>query len=220
MYLRGNGEIWIYKGGVFQGNFGNYLGGDSIRIERLSDSLLFYHNGILLHTIQTNPFEDLRADIAILNLNSGFCQTTYSAESAPGSGDNLGNHCASQNIKLNGNWLSPDSTNRGIYIDTQAFVGIGTPTPIVELQVAGAVNIGSTQSKHEGTIRYENGDFEGYTGVSWQSMTEDSDADPANELISSLELNGFDLNIEDAGGERTVDLSPAINSPFTNLVPP
>ena len=44
-----------------------------------------------------------------------------------GSSDNLGDHTATQAINLNGNFLSGDGDNEGIYIDTDGGVGIGIP---------------------------------------------------------------------------------------------
>ena len=39
--------------------------------------------------------------------------------------DNLGDHLASQNIKMNDHWLSNDGDNEGIYVDTAGRVGVG-----------------------------------------------------------------------------------------------
>jgi hypothetical protein len=42
--------------------------------------------------------------------------------------DNLGNHTATQNIQTNGNWLSNDGDNKGIYIQESGKVIIGSNT--------------------------------------------------------------------------------------------
>lgn len=44
-------------------------------------------------------------------------------------GDNLGNHTATANIQLNGNWLSNDGDSEGIYVNNTGYVGIGTNAP-------------------------------------------------------------------------------------------
>lgn len=41
-------------------------------------------------------------------------------------GDNLGNHTATDNIETNGNWISRDGDNEGIWITAEGKVGIGT----------------------------------------------------------------------------------------------
>ena len=49
--------------------------------------------------------------------------------STSSTGDNLGNHTASQNIKLNNHWLSGDGGNEGVYVTSGGQVGIGTSSP-------------------------------------------------------------------------------------------
>ena len=57
------------------------------------------------------------------------------ADDTGGSGDNLGNHTATQNMQLNANWLSADGESEGIFIDDIGKVGVGTTNPIFSLQV-------------------------------------------------------------------------------------
>ncbi len=52
-----------------------------------------------------------------------------------GSGDNLGNHLATQNIQLNGNWLSGDGDNEGIYVNNLGQVGVGTNNPSLPFHI-------------------------------------------------------------------------------------
>ncbi len=58
--------------------------------------------------------------------------------------DNLGNHAATENIKLNGNWLSNDGGNKGIRILDNGNVGIGEDNPVYPLHITlpdnGALN--------------------------------------------------------------------------------
>ncbi|MEN8194843.1 MAG: hypothetical protein ABFS12_18625, partial [Bacteroidota bacterium] len=56
----------------------------------------------------------------IITPNDGTNTITISA--ATGAGDNLGNHTASQNIKLNNKWLSNDGGDEGIKIDNSGKV--------------------------------------------------------------------------------------------------
>ena len=52
-----------------------------------------------------------------------------------GGGDNLGNHTATQNIRLNGYYLSGDGGNEGVYVNNDGNVGIGTTTPTSKLEL-------------------------------------------------------------------------------------
>ncbi len=51
-------------------------------------------------------------------------QITISATGGGTGGDNLGNHIATRNIRLNGHWLSNDGGDEGIEIDNTGYVGI------------------------------------------------------------------------------------------------
>ena len=68
-------------------------------------------------------------------------------------GDNLGNHIATQNIQLNGNWLSNDGSNEGVYVTNTGNVGIGTTGPAYRLDVAGEIR--STSNIYEGSTRLQ-----------------------------------------------------------------
>lgn len=65
--------------------------------------------------------------------------------SGGGGADDLGNHSAVQNIKLNGFWLSNDGDNEGVRVDSTGNVGIGTASPTNKLEVVG----GTTKLEQE-----------------------------------------------------------------------
>jgi hypothetical protein len=54
---------------------------------------------------------------------------------AGGAADNLGNHTATENIKLGTNYLSGDGDSEGVFVAANGNVGIGTDTPGTKLQV-------------------------------------------------------------------------------------
>lgn len=62
---------------------------------------------------------------------------TVTCQSVEGSGDDLGNHLATQNIQLNGNLLSGDGDDEGIWISSAGNVGIGNFDPQSRLHVSG-----------------------------------------------------------------------------------
>lgn len=54
-------------------------------------------------------------------------------------GDNLGDHTATQNINLNGHWLSGNGTNTGLFVSEQGNIGLGLSNPGVRLDVDGSI---------------------------------------------------------------------------------
>ncbi len=111
-----------------------------------------------------------------------------------------------QNLDLIGNLLTIENGNSVSlnYNDTSA---------INELQVLSISN---------DTIYLTNGEYVKLP----QDNVDDADPDPGNELITGGVLNGTDLEITDAGGTTTVDLSSLENIPLigfrakkTNTVP-
>ena len=55
-------------------------------------------------------------------------------------GDNLGNHTATLNINLDGNYLSGDGDSEGVFVDSSGNVGIGTNTPNNTIQIKDLIN--------------------------------------------------------------------------------
>lgn len=62
----------------------------------------------------------------------------------PTSADNLGNHTATENINLNGHYLSGDQNDEGIFVDDGGQVGIGTASPYNLLDVRGNISFGNS----------------------------------------------------------------------------
>lgn len=59
--------------------------------------------------------------------------------------DNLGDHMATRNLNLNGNWLSGDGGSEGLFVDASGSVGIGDSTPEGGLLLDVEGKIGATQ---------------------------------------------------------------------------
>ncbi|MCC3158006.1 hypothetical protein LJ737_12210 [Hymenobacter sp. 15J16-1T3B] len=59
-------------------------------------------------------------------------------------GDNLGNHTATQNLGLNGHWLSNDGSSTGLRLDNSGNVGVGVAAPNARLDLGqGALMLGA-----------------------------------------------------------------------------
>jgi hypothetical protein len=57
-------------------------------------------------------------------------------------GDNLGNHIATQNLQMNGKWLSGDGGNEGVFVKNDGNVGIGTMNPVSQLDISKNISNG------------------------------------------------------------------------------
>ncbi len=73
------------------------------------------------------------ANLIITKLNPAITTSTTA--------DNLGNHIATKNVELTGNYISNDGGNEGIKIDNAGNVGINTANPTTALDVTGNVNV-------------------------------------------------------------------------------
>jgi hypothetical protein len=148
--------------------------------------------------------------------------------------DNLGNHTASSNILLNGNYLSNDGGNNGIRVDNSGNVGIGTNTPTAKLNIAGggvriASGLGNTSSRPSvNTSTIGNYEIRGVGGGASQIDGQDdgflrlSAGGGTNAFQqSSIDLSGYSATVPDmnstivmrtAGTERVrIDNSGNVN---------
>lgn len=107
------------------------------------------------------------------------------------SGDNLGNHTATQNIALFDNFISNDGENEGIQIDDEGKVGIGL-NPTEHLSVKAGGNGIETLDANNTTAENLYDD----PGATWQSYTALNDG-----ILSRVELE-----FRDGSGTRTVSI--------------
>jgi uncharacterized coiled-coil protein SlyX len=76
-------------------------------------------------------------ELTLENDANGMNTVDLSSLSGGGSGDDLGNHTATQNIILGNHYLSGDGGNEGIFVDGTGEVGIGKTNPSKTLDVDG-----------------------------------------------------------------------------------
>lgn len=78
-------------------------------------------------------------------------------------------------------------------IDENGKVGIGVANPSTKLEIDGSVtvgNVGVTESPKAGTIKFEDGDFMGFDGTSWRSMTQGSSSSQGNSTGTNTDTSG------------------------------
>ncbi len=80
------------------------------------------------------------------------------------SADNLGNHKATENLQMQGHWITNDGDDEGIFVTDQGKVGINTTTPTAMLHLKGDdpdidLDINSSSSALKAEVRFkEDGD--------------------------------------------------------------
>ncbi len=127
---------------------------------------------------------------------------------AAGTGDNLGNHTATQNIQLNHNWLSGDGDDEGIYVsNTNANVGVGKNNPTEKLDVAGVVRSSTGGFKFpDGTVQSTAATS---SGPAW-SLAGNSGTNETDNFVGTTDNIGLNFRINNM---RALKLEPNNISP-------
>ena len=128
--------------------------------------------------------------------------------SGGGAGDNLGNHTATQNIKLNGYWLSGDGGNEGVYVTTSGYVGVGIHVPKQKFEVSqGSIILSEPNS----TMRY----------ISLQrNGGEVGSLSTANGRITVGAASGFDAMIQNSSAAGIIVKNSSGNVGIGTTLPP
>ena len=138
------------------------------------------------------------------------------------SGDNLGNHVASQNIELNGHYLSGDGDNEGVYVDNTGKVGIGFTGPFFSpLNLSGSGVYDATISSKNTTSGIEwrygaitDGDFSvvKITGTTFQALTLEHAT--GNAMLSGDANRTFGLYRASSGDGKSLTIQAGGSQPL------
>ncbi|MCK5461042.1 hypothetical protein KAI58_03590 [Candidatus Gracilibacteria bacterium] len=124
----------------------------------------------------------------------------YSLTNNTGGADNLGNHTVTQNIKLNGNWLSGDGGNEGVFVKNDGKVGIGTTNPSNGLKLEVEGKIGATKYCDENGSNCVEAESLGGGGVpasaAWYKLVSTS-----AETYSWVNNNSYPVHVSATGGQ-------------------
>ncbi|HOK24920.1 MAG TPA: tail fiber domain-containing protein [Bacteroidales bacterium] len=135
----------------------------------------------------------------------GNLTVTGSISSWVGTGDNLGNHTASQNIKLNNYWLSNDGGSEGVWVSTTGLVGINRNNPAYNLDVNG--NFRATSHMYGNGNLYMTGSIYGST------INPDGDANLTVDA-GTLHVDGTNnrVGVNNTAPAYTLDISGSLNA--------
>ncbi len=109
-----------------------------------------------------------------------------------------------QTVKVESNKLVITGSNK---------LGVGVTNPLAAIDVNGGIKLGTSSSLHAGVMRFHAGQFEGFTGSTWKSLSTEVDGSISNELISSITFSGNNLQINENGNIKSVNLL-TLNGPF------
>jgi hypothetical protein len=118
--------------------------------------------------------------------------------------DNLGNHTATKNLQLSGNYISNDGGNEGIRIDNSGNVGIGTTTPGTSLQIENGNAFGADPSSTTSPSLYIYNNNNAST-TAHSSLAIRTNGNGGGNPYLSFDLNGVrgvSMGIDNADGDK------------------
>ena len=82
-----------------------------------------------------------------------------------------------------------------LIVKNDGYVGIGTPSPLEQLDINGAIRISNTTTNSAGAIRYTGTDFEGYDGSGWKSLTAGTSSSTWTSIADGIIYDGGNVGI-------------------------
>ena len=161
------------------------------------------------YTIHTICFEVPDGDTLAINIRTGPVQSNASLGTG---GSAITENLDVADLVINSTALcNPPPPN---------FVGINEPNPLQMLHVNGALLIGNGNDDEPGSLRYRNGDFEGFGANGWTKLSDNlgnhlatEDLDMAAQKITDL---GTPTQLSDAATKGYVDAHTDNDSDPTN----
>lgn len=200
-YTSGVWNAWMNDGNL--GNIANGGGTDWGGTTFMTDIIDCSSSPRTLRIINSDGSRNLYygASLIITKLNPSITTSTTA--------DNLGNHTATKNIQLSGNYISNDGGNEGIRVDDSGNVGIGTTAPTSRLNIVGggvklATGFGnSTNRPSLNTSSIGNYEIRGVGSISGNAQNDSAD-------------DGF-LRLSAGGGTNTSSQSSIDISGFSTV---
>ncbi|MCR5889671.1 discoidin domain-containing protein [Hymenobacter sp. J193] len=133
-----------YNSGPNRGDLTNAIA-IGANVQATQSNTMVLGNGVKVGIGTSEPTQKLEVadgNIKIATTGNGLVFPDGTFQTTAASGDNLGNHTATTNIGLNGNWLSnaPGNAN-GLRVTDGGNVGIGTADPQATLHVNGSTRL-------------------------------------------------------------------------------
>ncbi len=128
------------------------------------------------------------------------------------SGDNLGNHTLTANLRTDGRWISNDGTSSGLFLNGSGQVGAGTNTSLYnEMVVSGTDNTVSTNDGIMLDVQNLSGTIGALTGIRFKknSVATNERYNSAifydgDDLTFAIKTNGTSTNVSTADAAFTI----------------
>jgi|GEM_PF-532240 len=162
-----------YNGTAFQGYTGGQwvtLAGTPTQWMQNGNDLTNANSGNV--GIGTNPATNNKLDVASSNAKTVNITNTNAAGIAVEATSATGAAAVFNTTSGTGVMINTSNPTGKALVISSGKVGVGYLNPTEQVDVNGAIRIGSTNTANSGTIRYNGIDFQGFDGTVWKSFTD------------------------------------------------